>query len=209
MGNGERTELDNTCSGEYNLFNFSIYVDSKWNHVIPPKILLQILQKVDAGIKSINIDVNLKVKPLFTVHIHVSILTCITYPFWLIDCLMFYAPLKNISLIWRRHHHREGLQNLGLCSALRALEQGGIFIVPHLLWHGLSIFPVSSKDHPIQSPITTHKGMWRIYSNPDPHGSPPLLWLGPSCLGPHKNEAELLAHYGYTHGVVSKSSGRS
>ena len=26
----------------------------------------------------------------------------------------------------------EGLQNLGLCSALRAFEQGGIFIVPHL-----------------------------------------------------------------------------
>jgi hypothetical protein len=27
----------------------------------------------------------------------------------------------------------EGLQNLGLCSALRAFKQGGIFIVPHLL----------------------------------------------------------------------------
>jgi hypothetical protein len=27
----------------------------------------------------------------------------------------------------------EGLYNLGLCSALRAFEQGGIFIVPHLL----------------------------------------------------------------------------
>jgi hypothetical protein len=27
----------------------------------------------------------------------------------------------------------EGLRNLGLCSALRAFEQGGIFIVPHLL----------------------------------------------------------------------------
>jgi hypothetical protein len=27
----------------------------------------------------------------------------------------------------------EGLQNLGLCSALRAIEQGGIFIMPHLL----------------------------------------------------------------------------
>jgi hypothetical protein len=27
----------------------------------------------------------------------------------------------------------EGLQNLGLCSALRAFEQGGIFIVPHVL----------------------------------------------------------------------------
>jgi hypothetical protein len=27
----------------------------------------------------------------------------------------------------------EGLQNLSQCSALRAFEQGGIFIVPHLL----------------------------------------------------------------------------
>jgi hypothetical protein len=27
----------------------------------------------------------------------------------------------------------EGLQNLGLCSAIRAFEQGRIFIVPHLL----------------------------------------------------------------------------
>jgi hypothetical protein len=27
----------------------------------------------------------------------------------------------------------EGLQNLGLCSALRTFEQGGIFIVPHPL----------------------------------------------------------------------------
>jgi hypothetical protein len=27
----------------------------------------------------------------------------------------------------------EGLQNLGLYSALRAFEQGGIFIMPHLL----------------------------------------------------------------------------
>jgi hypothetical protein len=27
----------------------------------------------------------------------------------------------------------EGLQDLGLCSALKAYEQGRIFIVPHLL----------------------------------------------------------------------------
>jgi hypothetical protein len=42
----------------------------------------------------------------------------------------------------------EGLQNLGLCSAHRAFELGGIFIVPHLLWHGASVFPVSSKGPP-------------------------------------------------------------
>jgi hypothetical protein len=55
----------------------------------------------------------------------------------------------------------EGLQNLGLCSALRTFGQGGIFIVPH----GTSVFPV----RPIQSPFTTHEGVWRTYSNPDPH----------------------------------------
>jgi hypothetical protein len=42
----------------------------------------------------------------------------------------------------------EGLQNLGLFSALRAFDQGGIFIVPHLLWPGVSFFPVSSKGPP-------------------------------------------------------------
>jgi hypothetical protein len=41
------------------------------------------------------------------------------------------------SIIFHRYEDvtiaGEGLQNLGLCSALRAFEQGGIFIVPHLL----------------------------------------------------------------------------
>jgi hypothetical protein len=63
----------------------------------------------------------------------------------------------------------EGLQNLGQCSALRAFEQGGIFIVPHLLWHGTSVFPVSSEVLP-HSVASYDTGMWRIYSNPDPHG---------------------------------------
>jgi hypothetical protein len=45
----------------------------------------------------------------------------------MIDYLRFYVPIKNF------HPAGEGLQNLGLCSALRAFEQEGIFIVPHLL----------------------------------------------------------------------------
>jgi hypothetical protein len=42
----------------------------------------------------------------------------------------------------------EGLQNLGFCSVLRAFEQGGIFNVTHLLWHGTSVFPVSFEGPP-------------------------------------------------------------
>jgi hypothetical protein len=42
----------------------------------------------------------------------------------------------------------KGMQNLGLCSALRSIEEGGIFIVPHLLRHETSVFPVSSEGSP-------------------------------------------------------------
>jgi hypothetical protein len=50
----------------------------------------------------------------------------------------------------------EGLQNLGLCSTLRAFEQGGIFIVPYLLWHGASVFPVSPEGPPPFSCLLRH-----------------------------------------------------
>ena len=50
------------------------------------------------------------------------------------DYLGFYVPLKNFSLIYGDVTNAgEGLQNLGLSSALGAFEQGGIFIVPHLM----------------------------------------------------------------------------
>jgi hypothetical protein len=51
----------------------------------------------------------------------------------LIDYLWFYVPLKKFSLNGDITIAREGLQKFGLCSALRAFEQGGIFIMPHLL----------------------------------------------------------------------------
>jgi hypothetical protein len=62
----------------------------------------------------------------------------------------------------------EGIQNLGLCSALRAVvyrASGPRFIWSH------------PKDRPIQSLLTIHKGIWRIYSNPDPHGFTYYMYL--------------------------------
>jgi hypothetical protein len=41
---------------------------------------------------------------------------------------------------------------------------------------GPQFFRSLPKDRPIQSPITTHKGMWGIYSNPDPHGCLVTTW---------------------------------
>ena len=54
----------------------------------------------------------------------------------------------------------EGLQNLGLCSALRAFEQGGIFIVPHPLRHGASVFPVSSEGPPCL--VASYDTQWDV-----------------------------------------------
>jgi hypothetical protein len=70
---------------------------------------------------------------------------------WLIDWLIIYS-FTSRSRIFHLYgdvtNAGEGLQNLGLYSALRAFEQGGIFIVPHPLWHGTSVFPVSSEGPP-------------------------------------------------------------
>ena len=51
-----------------------------------------------------------------------------------------FVPLENFSLIWRRHHCRWRAAKLDLCATLMAIEQWGFFNVPHLLWHGASVF---------------------------------------------------------------------
>jgi hypothetical protein len=51
----------------------------------------------------------------------------------LIDYLRFMSCLRIFHFYGDVTIASEGLQNLGLCSALRAFEQIGIFIVAHLL----------------------------------------------------------------------------
>ena len=55
-------------------------------------------------------------------------------------CFEFFVPLENFSFIWRRHHCRWRAANFNLCSALMAIEQWRFFSVPHLLWHGASVY---------------------------------------------------------------------
>jgi hypothetical protein len=73
---------------------------------------------------------------------------------YMIDWLFtFTSRLRRFHLYGDVTITGEGLKNLGLCLALRAFEQGGIFIVPHLLCHGASVSPVSSEgpSHSIAS----------------------------------------------------------
>jgi hypothetical protein len=54
-------------------------------------------------------------------------------------------------------------------------EQGGIFIMQHLLRHVASVFPVSSVVPPHSVISSTHMEVKRTYSNPDPHNYAALL----------------------------------
>jgi hypothetical protein len=68
---------------------------------------------------------------------------------WLIDWLFtvlrptqeFFTYMETSPLLVKGCKFRPMLGAQGLC-------EGGIFIVPHLLWHGTSVFPVSSKRPP-------------------------------------------------------------
>jgi hypothetical protein len=86
----------------------------------------------------------------------------------LIDYLLFYVPFKNFSLLWRHNHCRWRAAKFRLMLGARAFEQLGIFIVPHLLWHGRSNLGFSCLIRPIQSLLSTCMEMRRTYSNPDP-----------------------------------------
>jgi hypothetical protein len=112
---------------------------------------------------------------------------------WLIDWLIIYG-FTSRSRIFHLYGDvtitSEGLQNLGLRTALRAFEQGEIFIVRHLLWQETSGFSglirtrtllrqtrgcgesiltwILTGSHSIAS-YDTQGDMEDLY-NPDPHG---------------------------------------
>jgi hypothetical protein len=104
----------------------------------------------------------------FIFHQHIAALYYML-SLWLIDYLLFYIPLKNISLIWRRHHYRWRAAKFR--SMLGA--QG--------LWAGRDLYRATSavtrdlgfsRLIRMKWPLTICKGMQIIYSYPDPHGSP-------------------------------------
>jgi hypothetical protein len=84
---------------------------------------------------------------------------------------LFDIVIKNISLIRDVTIADEGLQNLGLSSALRTFGKGGgVFIVPPC--HDMEPrFPDQVRRTPLQFPLTTRKGMLMTYSYPNPHGN--------------------------------------
>jgi hypothetical protein len=80
--------------------------------------------------------------------------------------LLFYVPLKNISLIWRRHHYWRGLQNSGLCSAPRA--EGSLSCHTCFNTAGTTVFPVLSEGPPYLVASYDKQGYSKSY---------PIAWV--------------------------------
>jgi hypothetical protein len=76
----------------------------------------------------------------------------------------------------------EGLRNLGLCTALRTFEEGGIFIVPHMLWHVTSVFPVLSEGPPHSvASYDTHGDVEDLFQPGYSRGTSSQNWTNGRC----------------------------
>jgi hypothetical protein len=82
----------------------------------------------------------------------------------LFDWLIIYG-FTSCSRIFQLYEHvtiaDEGLQNLGLCLALRAFEQRGIFIVPLLLWQGPRFSGIIRRTAPFSRLLPHTRGCGR------------------------------------------------
>ena len=88
----------------------------------------------------------------------------------------FFVPLEKFPLIWRRRQHcLWSAENFDFCSAPMAVKQWGFFSVPHLLWHGVSIY----NGH-LWEPVTLTPIAERLAMEPS---LPGLNGLGLSRLG--------------------------
>ena len=61
-------------------------------------------------------------------------------------CLAFFIPLENFSLMCLETSPLPVKGCKFYCSALMAIKQWGFFWVPHLLWHGPTLYNSHLKD---------------------------------------------------------------
>ena len=111
----------------------------------------------------------------------------------------FIVPLENFSLICRRHFYRWRAAKFDLFPALMAIEQWGFIRVPHLLWHGSSVYnghlrgPVTVTSIAkrlaveVSLPVFTNKGCrrWNSKSQPSVCGANAQIHCATDTISVH------------------------
>ena len=83
-------------------------------------------------VKYISLTYTIEILNIWTVILHSMVFSFV--------CMGFFVQIDNFSLIWRRHHYRWWAAKFDLCLARMAIERWGFLSVPHLLWHGASVY---------------------------------------------------------------------
>jgi hypothetical protein len=85
--------------------------------------------------------------------------------------VQFYVPLKNFSLTWRRHHCRWRAAKFRPMLGTQGLWAGGDLYrsTPAVTWD-LGFSGLIRRTAPFSCLLRHTIGMWKIYSNSDPHG---------------------------------------
>jgi hypothetical protein len=133
----------------------------KWGRKKPQNVIKwrKIRRKVELCMKEIILRFEMNLYHLFESSVHLRIIIDSLID-WLINWLIIYG-FTSCSRIFFLLITGEGLQNVGLCSALRALNREG-----SSPWHTYfdtrpRFFRSHPKDRGVQSPFTIHKGVWR------------------------------------------------
>ena len=66
----------------------------------------------------------------------------------------FSSHSRIVHSYGKNHHYRWRAANFDRCSALMAIEQYGFFSVPHVLWHGSSVYYGHLRGPVTLTPIT-------------------------------------------------------
>jgi hypothetical protein len=76
---------------------------------------------------------------------------------WLIDYLLFYVPLKNFSLIWRRHHYRWRAAKLRPMLGAQGLWAGrDLYRVTPAVTRGIGFSGLIQRTAPFNSHLLRH-----------------------------------------------------
>ena len=106
--------------------NASLFVFHNFSHVLVHNFVFNGILFYPFFISFMNMILWINLHIRTVVHLHRINHLCTL----IFVCLVFYIPLKNFSLIWKRYHYRWRATNLTY-----AIEQWGFFSAQHWLWH--------------------------------------------------------------------------
>ena len=107
------------------------------------------------------IEQNLKVSEKLNYRKMLAYLLCTTLSFnpysdWLICLFVWVFRPAREFFTHMKHHYQWRAANFDLRSALMTIKQWGFFCVPHLLWHGASVYNGHLRGPVTLTPIAGH-----------------------------------------------------